>query len=121
MKTIIKKYITGSTKLSTSMIAFFFKNEDKNYDIKELSKIFKKDRTTIQKTIQYLVKYSIIKKYQINLKRGFKYVYTLENKKELYLFLEKKIQSEYDREMKLLIRYVPKEIIQVPEDSFKKL
>lgn len=57
----------------------FLLNEDRSAgcSVKELVDIFKLDRTTIQKSITLLQKKELVTKRQINLDRGFMFLYTI--------------------------------------------
>lgn len=67
--------------------------------VKELiGKIGSKDRTTIQKSLTSLLRRDLIDKEQVNLDRGFMFVYSSMPKSQLIRDLRIKVHEEYDEE-----------------------
>ena len=56
--------------------------------VKQLVEIFGKERTTIQKILSKLVKKNLLTKRQVNLERGFMFLYISKNKKDLVKEIE---------------------------------
>lgn len=70
------------TGKSSVLVSYLLLNKKvKNFSVKQMTNIFGKDRTTIQKYVNDLMKQNLLKRQQINLDRGFKYVYTLVDRK----------------------------------------
>jgi predicted transcriptional regulator len=65
--------------------------------VEEIVKVFKKDRTTIQKALQNLFKKKLVKRRQINLEKGgYAYYYFVEDKEEIKKKV-KKIVAEWHK------------------------
>jgi len=64
--------------------------------VKELVEKVNKDRTTVQKILTKLLKRGLLMKRQINLDRGFMFVYFSKNKKEIIKEIEINVKSYFE-------------------------
>jgi len=67
----------------------------KGLSVKELVDKVQKDRTTVQKILIKLSKRDLVMKRQINLDRGFMFVYFSKNKKEIIDEIESNVNSYF--------------------------
>ncbi len=65
--------------------------------VKELVEKVGKDRTTIQKILIKLLKRGLVLKRQVNLDRGFMFVYFAKNKDEIVKDIEANVNSYFDK------------------------
>ena len=65
--------------------------------VKELIKIIKKDRTTIQKILIKLLKRNLILKRQVNLDRGFMFIYFAKDKDEIIKDIENNAEQYFSK------------------------
>jgi predicted transcriptional regulator len=63
--------------------------------VKELVEKVKKDRTTVQKILSKLMKRGLLMKRQMNLDRGFMFVYFSKHKKEIIQEIEKNVDNYF--------------------------
>lgn len=77
---ILKSHL-GLNKSQLDVYLVFFHSK-KELDIQEVMKILKKDRTTLQRTINQFLEKGILEFKQVNLHKGFKYVYRMRNQEE---------------------------------------
>lgn len=66
----------------------------KGLSVKEILEALNKDRTTVQKILLRLKKIGYVEKRQMNLTRGFMYVYYLVDKRVLEEKIEKKLVED---------------------------
>lgn len=64
--------------------------------VKEIVDKVEKDRTTVQKILSKLLKRGLLTKRQVNLDRGFMFVYFSKNKDEIVKEIECNVQSYFD-------------------------
>ncbi len=64
--------------------------------VKELVDKVDKDRTTVQKILTKLLKRDLLMKRQMNLDRGFMFVYFSKNKHEIVEDIERNVESYFD-------------------------
>lgn len=69
----------------------------KGLSVKELVEKVEKDRTTIQKILTKLLKRDLLMKRQINLDRGFMFVYFSKNKEEIVKEIEANVSSYFEK------------------------
>ena len=67
--------------------------------VKEIVERVNKDRTTVQKILTKLLKRNLVMKRQMNLDRGFMFVYFSKNKKDIIEEIEHNV-DEYFRSLK---------------------
>lgn len=63
--------------------------------VKEIVEKVDKDRTTVQKILAKLLKRGLLMKRQVNLDRGFMFVYFSKNKTEIIAEIEKNVESYF--------------------------
>ena len=63
--------------------------------VKEIVEKVDKDRTTVQKILAKLLKRGLLMKRQVNLDRGFMFVYFSKNKAEIVAEIEKNVESYF--------------------------
>lgn len=68
----------------------------KGLSVKELVEKVEKDRTTVQKILTKLLEKDLITKRQINLERGFMFVYFSKNKKEVIEEIEENVNKYFN-------------------------
>ena len=64
--------------------------------VKEIVDKVEKDRTTVQKILTKLLKRGLLTKRQVNLDRGFMFVYFSKNKEEIIKEIEDNVKSYFD-------------------------
>ena len=64
--------------------------------VKEIVEKVEKDRTTVQKILSKLLKRGLLMKRQMNLERGFMFVYFSKNKQEIIEDVEKNVESYFE-------------------------
>lgn len=64
--------------------------------VKEIVDKVEKDRTTVQKILTKLLKRGLLMKRQVNLDRGFMFVYFTKNKEEIIQEIENNVSSYFD-------------------------
>lgn len=67
----------------------------KGLSVKELVEKVQKDRTTVQKILTKLLKRQLLMKRQINLDRGFMFVYFSKNKEEIIKEIEANVNNYF--------------------------
>lgn len=81
LENIIKsRFKLNKSQLKVYMAIFLDKQE---VDMQQLVLKLNRDRTTIQRTINYLLKRKLIIKRQQNLHKGFKHYYHVKNKEDI--------------------------------------
>lgn len=95
----LKELVQCNYNLNDSEYAVFSEimNSKSGLNVKELVDRVKKDRTTIQKILSKLVKRGLLIKRQMNLDRGFMFVYFSKNKKEVIKEIEENIKSYFEK------------------------
>lgn len=73
--------------------------------VKEIVDKVKKDRTTVQKILSKLLKRGLLMKRQVNLDRGFMFVYFSKNKTEMIKEIESNVESYFDSIRKSLAEW----------------
>jgi predicted transcriptional regulator len=68
----------------------------KGLSVKEIVEKVQKDRTTVQKILVKLLKRGLLMKRQMNLDRGFMFVYFSKNKDEIIKEIEDNVKSYFD-------------------------
>jgi predicted transcriptional regulator len=64
--------------------------------VKEIVDKVQKDRTTVQKILTKLLKRNLLMKRQMNLDRGFMFVYFSKNKEEMVKEIEENVEKYFD-------------------------
>lgn len=64
--------------------------------VKEIVEKIEKDRTTVQKILTKLLKQGLLMKRQVNLDRGFMFVYFSKNKEEIVTEIEANVKNYFD-------------------------
>lgn len=64
--------------------------------VKEIVEKVNKDRTTVQKILSKLLKMGLLMKRQINLDRGFMFVYFSKNKSEIIGEIDKNVKDYFE-------------------------
>lgn len=80
----------------------------KGLSVKELVEKIQKDRTTIQKILTKLLKRKLLNKRQINLDRGFMFVYFSKNKEEIILEIEENVKIYFEKIKESLTKWKEK-------------
>ncbi|MFX0072042.1 MAG: helix-turn-helix domain-containing protein [Candidatus Hermodarchaeota archaeon] len=105
------KCILGLNELESNVLSYLLKNE--NVSTLELTKIFPKDRSSIQRVLQNLIELNLIERHSMSLKnytetkelrskklRGYLYVYSARNidsiKEQFKMLLDKWYESMID-------------------------
>ena len=101
--TTLIRSVIPNTSLTEAKIMIAIQSHHQMISIKELREMLDKDRTTIQKCITILLKKGICKQFQINLNRGFKYVYELNM--DLFENIEQQLLIDYKTKLKILRQY----------------
>lgn len=89
------KFALKVNKLETEIIDFLIKS-NKGFNPIELSKILDKDRTTIQKCVKKLEENNILIKRQMNMNRGFCFLYFIKNKETIKELLSSALDNQYN-------------------------
>ncbi len=76
------------------IFAALIKNK-RGLSVKELVDKVQKDRTTVQKILAKLLKRNLLMKRQVNLDRGFMFVYFSKNREEIITEIETNIDSYF--------------------------
>lgn len=77
-------------------------NELGEVSVKKISSVMKKDRTTAQKILSRLYKRKIVSKRQVNLDRGFMFVYFIKNEDEFWIVVKNSITKEFNEKMEIV-------------------
>lgn len=64
--------------------------------VKEIVDKIEKDRTTVQKILTKLLKRGLLMKRQVNLDRGFMFMYFSKNKEEIIKEIEENVESYFN-------------------------
>ncbi len=64
--------------------------------VKEIVDKVQKDRTTVQKILSKLLKMGLLMKRQVNLDRGFMFVYFSKNKSEIIEDIDKNVKEYFE-------------------------
>jgi predicted transcriptional regulator len=90
------------TKTEASVVLFLSKTTEK-YTIVDLMKEFVKDRTTIAKVmIKLMKKTKLIKQYQTNLHRGFRFTYKFNKDIDFKELLIKEIKKSIEKDIEVI-------------------
>ena len=83
--------------LNDSEFAIFVElmKASRGLSVKELVEKVDKDRTTVQKILSKLLKRELLMKRQMNLDRGFMFVYFSKNKEEIIKEIEANVEQYY--------------------------
>lgn len=94
-KVSIKDFIQCNYNLNESdyLIFSYIMTTSKGFSVKDLVEKTEKDRTTVQKILTKLLRKDLILKKQINLERGFMFIYFSKNKDNLITEIEENITS----------------------------
>jgi len=97
-KIVLKDLIQCNYNLNESEYAIFSKliNSKKGYSVKELVEKIGKDRTTVQKIVSKLLKRDLLTKKQINLERGFMFLYLAKNKENVISEIENNVNNYFN-------------------------
>jgi len=78
-----------------NILELLFDKKDQGFSIKEIEEKINKDRTTIQKILLILIKSDYIQKKQMNLNRGYCFIYKIntEFKSNMLTLIQKKIMA----------------------------
>jgi predicted transcriptional regulator len=68
----------------------------KGLSVKEVVDKVEKDRTTVQKILTKLLKRGLLMKRQVNLDRGFTFIYFSKNRDEIIAEIEANVKSYFD-------------------------
>lgn len=96
-KVVLKDLIQCNYNLNESEYLIFAQliKSKKGLSVKELVEKVNKDRTTVQKILSKLVKRNLLMKRQMNLDRGFMFVYFSKNKKDMIAEIEVNVNSYF--------------------------
>jgi len=78
-----------------SIFSQMMKNSN-GLSVKEIVDKVNKDRTTVQKILSKLLKMGLLMKRQINLDRGFMFVYFSKNKKEIIQEIDANVKEYFE-------------------------
>lgn len=98
-KVTLKDLVQCNYNLNESEYQIFAEiiKSKKGLSVKELVEKVQKDRTTIQKILTKLLKRELLMKRQINLDRGFMFVYFSKNKDEIVKEIEDNVKSYFEK------------------------
>ena len=68
---------------------------ERGLSVKELVEKIDKDRTTVQKILTKLIKRGLLMKRQMNLERGFMFVYFSKNREEIFNEIEDNVDQYF--------------------------
>jgi predicted transcriptional regulator len=96
-KVTLKDLVQCNYNLNESEYLIFAEiiKSKKGLSVKELVEKIEKDRTTVQKILTKLLKRQLLVKRQINLDRGFMFVYFSKNKDEIVDEIELNVESYF--------------------------
>jgi predicted transcriptional regulator len=96
-KVSLKDMIQCNYSLNDSEYAIFAElmKTKKGLSVKEIVERVGKDRTTVQKILSKLLKRGLSMKRQMNLDRGFMFVYFSKNKNEIVSEIETNVESYF--------------------------
>ncbi len=96
-KILLRDLIQCNYNLTDSEYSVFSEliKSKKGLSVKQLVSKVKKDRTTIQKILSRLVRRKLLMKRQMNLDRGFMFVYFAKNKDEIINEVEENINAYF--------------------------
>jgi len=97
-KVILKDLIQCNYNLNESEYLIFAEliKSKKGLSVKELVKKVNKDRTTVQKILSKLVNRKLLIKRQMNLERGFMFVYFSKNSNDIINEIENNVNSYFN-------------------------
>ncbi len=98
-KVALKDLVQCNYSLNDSEYAIFaelIKNK-RGLSVKELVERVEKDRTTVQKILSKLVKRNLLMKRQMNLDRGFMFVYFSKNREEIVTEIETNVEAYFSK------------------------
>jgi predicted transcriptional regulator len=98
-KVSLKELVQCNYSLNDSEYAVFAEliKSKRGLNVKELVEKVGKDRTTVQKILSKLVKRGLLIKRQMNLDRGFMFVYFSKNKVDIIKEIEENINSYFEK------------------------
>lgn len=98
-KVTLKDLVQCNYNLNESEYQIFAEiiKSKKGLSVKELVEKVQKDRTTIQKILAKLLKRELLMKRQINLDRGFMFVYFSKNKDDIVKEIEENVNSYFEK------------------------
>lgn len=96
-KISLKDLIQCNYNLNDSEYAIFSQliKSKRGLSVKELVEKVEKDRTTVQKILTKLLKRNLLMKRQMNLDRGFMFVYFSKNRDEIIKEIEVNVESYF--------------------------
>lgn len=96
-KISLKDLIQCNYNLNDSEYAIFSQliKSKRGLSVKELVEKVEKDRTTVQKILTKLLKRNLLMKRQMNLDRGFMFVYFSKNRDEIIKEIELNVESYF--------------------------
>lgn len=96
-KISLKDLIQCNYNLNDSEYAIFSQliKSKRGLSVKELVEKVEKDRTTVQKILSKLLKRNLLMKRQMNLDRGFMFVYFSKNRDEIIKEIELNVESYF--------------------------
>lgn len=96
-KISLKDLIQCNYNLNDSEYAVFSQliKSKRGLSVKEIVEKVKKDRTTVQKILTKLLKRNLLMKRQMNLDRGFMFVYFSKNRDEIIKEIEVNVESYF--------------------------
>lgn len=97
-KVTLKELVQCNYNLNESEFLIFSQmvGTKKGLSVKEIVEKVQKDRTTVQKILVKLLKRGLLMKRQMNLDRGFMFVYFSKNKDEIIKEIEDNVKSYFD-------------------------
>lgn len=98
-KVSLKELIQCNYSLNDSEYAIFAEliKSKSGLSVKELVEKVEKDRTTVQKILSKLVKRDLLTKRQMNLDRGFMFVYFSKNRNNIINEIEINVNSYFEK------------------------
>lgn len=109
-KILLKDLVQCNYSLNDSEYAIFaelIKNK-RGLSVKELVERVDKDRTTVQKILSKLVKRELLMKRQMNLDRGFMFVYFSKNRSDIISEIETNVNSYFEKIQESLTKWKAK-------------
>lgn len=97
-RVILKDLVQCNYSLNDSEYVIFSQimMSKRGLSVKEIVDKVEKDRTTVQKILTKLLKRGLLTKRQVNLDRGFMFVYFSKNKEEIIKEIEDNVKSYFD-------------------------
>lgn len=97
-KVTLKEMVQCNYNLNDSEYLVFAElmKSSSGLSVKEIVERVQKDRTTVQKILTKLLKRGLLMKRQMNLERGFMFVYFSKNKNEIIEDVEKNVEIYFN-------------------------